>query len=232
MRNLTTPLPVVAGLLMLTAACGTAAAPGPGTRAPEPSPEVLEAAARADSVRRSFTTADVEFVRGMIHHHAQALVMARMAPSHDASPALRTLAGRIINGQRGEIGLMQRWLRDHDQAVPEVQESGRMATGHEAMAHGEGQHGAHRMPGMLTAEQLERLDAARGAAWDRLFLTFMIQHHQGALVMVEELFGTHGAGQSDSIYKLASDIVADQDSEIDRMQRMLRALVFDAGNTS
>jgi uncharacterized protein (DUF305 family) len=231
MRNLTTSL-AAGGLLALAAACGTAAGPGAGTSAPEPSPEVLTAAARADSVRRSFTAADVEFVRGMIHHHAQALVMAQMAPTHDASPDVRTLARRIINSQRDEIALMQRWLRDHGQPVPEVSESGRMEMDHGGMGQGEHAHDAPLMAGMLTPEQLERLDAARGAEWDRLFLTFMIQHHQGAVVMVEELFGTHGAGQSDSIYKLASDIVADQASEIDRMQRMLRDRVFETGNTS
>ncbi len=231
MRNLTTTL-VVGGLLTLVAACGTAGGPSAAASAPQPSPEVLDAAARADSVRRSFTEADVEFMRGMIHHHAQALVMAHMAPTHDASPQLLTLTSRILNSQRDEIQLMQRWLRDHGQPAPEVLESGRMPMAGRDMGHGNGAHGASRMPGMLTPPQLERLDAARGPQWDRLFLTYMIQHHKGALVMVEELFGTPGSGQSDSIYKLASDIAADQNSEIDRMQRMLRDLVFEPGNTS
>jgi uncharacterized protein (DUF305 family) len=153
---------------------------------------------------------------GMIHHHAQALVMARMAPTHGASPALQVLAGRVINGQNDEIALMQQWLRDRNQPVPDPS----------APMHGGG-HAMH-MPGMLTDEQLAELDAARGADFDRLFLTTMIQHHQGALTMVEELFGTHGAAQGDAIFKLASDIGADQSSEIDRMRTMLREILFES----
>ncbi|MGH7482436.1 MAG: DUF305 domain-containing protein, partial [Longimicrobiales bacterium] len=170
-------------------------------------------AARADSVRHSFTAADVEFVTGMIHHHAQALIMAGMAPTHGASPALRILAERIINGQRDEIALMQTWLRDHGQSVPEP--------GHI--------HAMH-MPGMLTPEQMAELYSAHGPEWDRLFLTYMIQHHRGALTMVDDLFSIDGAGQGDRIFKLASDIGADQASEIDRMQSMLYDMVFVTGN--
>ncbi|MGD2068525.1 MAG: DUF305 domain-containing protein [Gemmatimonadota bacterium] len=179
----------------------------------------MERAARADSVREHYNQADVDFMTGMIHHHAQALVMARMAPSHGASESVRTLASRIINGQNDEIRLMQRWLRERGEAVPEpVTEGMGMAV------HGGGRH-AH-MAGMLSPQQMERLGAARGAEWDRLFLTFMIQHHQGALTMVDDLFGTFGAGQGDAIFKIASDIGADQATEIDRMQRMLEDLVF------
>lgn len=161
-----------------------------------------------------FTQADVDFMTGMIHHHAQALVMARMAPTHGASPALRILAARIINAQIDEIALMQRWLRDRGQPVPDPEDE----------AHA--MHHAMHMAGMLTPEQLAALDAAHGEEFDRLFLTYMIQHHQGALTMVNELFSTYGAAQGDAIFKIASDIGADQSSEIDRMQSMLRDLVF------
>lgn len=205
----------------------------------------MERAARADSVRRYYNEADVEFMRGMIHHHAQALAMAGMAETHGANPEIQRLAARIINGQKDEIALMQRWLRDRGEPVPQVTEEGRVTMGDAAGHGGHGDHAAHpdpaaapehgagmhheRMAGMLTAEQMERLDAARGEEWDRLFLRYMIQHHQGALAMVEELFATHGAGQGDEIFRIASDIAAEQATEIDRMQRMLEELLFGSG---
>jgi len=177
----------------------------------ELSPAELEALflARTDSARMYFTEADVEFVTGMISHHAQALVMSRMAPTHGASPSVQTLAARIINSQRDEIAIMQTWLSDRGQPVPD------------AMAHGG--HG-HLMPGMLTPEQLDQLDAARGPEFDRLFLTFMIQHHSGAVTMVHDLFAVDGAGQGAALFKLASNIQADQITEIERMNKMLAAM--------
>lgn len=245
MRNLINTL-CFGGALALTTACGSAAPASPApTPAPSPepeaalapSPEVLAAAARADSVRRSFNEADVAFMTHMIRHHAQALLMARMAPTHDASPAIRTLADRIINSQLDEIALMERWLRERDRPVPVVTVDGTVempaAGGHGAAAdHAHAAHDEVPMAGMLTPEQLRRLESARGADWDRLFLTYMIQHHQGATVMVDELFATPGAGQGDAIFKIAADIGADQASEIDRMQRMLRDLVVQSGNRS
>lgn len=162
-----------------------------------------------------FTEADVHFVSGMIGHHAQALVMARLAPSHGADPSVRTLTARIINAQNDEIALMERWLADRGQPVPEVQISGI-----NLMVHG-ADH-AMNMPGMLTQEQLQDLDAARGADFDRLFLTYMIQHHEGAVTMVHELFATDGAGQDEAVFKLASDIQVDQITEVARMKQMLQ----------
>ena len=179
----------------------------------------VDPVALADSLRNSFTPADVEFMAGMIHHHAQALVMARMIPTHTTNGPLQVLAGRIIVGQNDEIAIMQNWLRDNGQTVPEPDTTA-------AAAHA--MHGGDHelMPGMLTAHQLAELDAARGEEFDRLFLTYMIQHHQGALTMVENLFATYGAAQNDLVFKIASDIGADQTSEIDRMQLMLREMVF------
>ncbi len=169
----------------------------------------------------AWTAADVHFLTGMIPHHAQAIEMSRWAPTHGASPALRTLAARIINAQQDEIALMQQWLREHGLPVPDAR-----STAMPMMMHG----GAHEMlmPGMLTAEQMGQLDQARGAEFDRLFLMFMIQHHRGALTMVQELFATDGAGQDNMVFKLASDINVDQTTEVTRMQQMLAALVFDA----
>jgi uncharacterized protein (DUF305 family) len=159
---------------------------------------------------------------GMIHHHAQALVMARMIPSHTTNAPLQVLGGRIIVGQNDEIAIMENWLRNNGQPVPEPDTT---AAGAHAM-HAGGHAGHALMPGMLTAEQMAELDAARGPEFDRLFLTYMIQHHRGAITMVDDLFDTYGAAQNDLVFKIASDIGADQTSEIDRMQTMLREVVF------
>jgi uncharacterized protein (DUF305 family) len=207
--------PVIAGAALLGgAACASAG--GPASERPLSNAEMAAIVrARTDSARMRFTPADVEFMTGMIGHHAQAIVMSRLAPNNDASPAIRTLAARIINAQQDEIALMQTWLRDRGQPVPEVS-----AEGHAGMSHGGMQHGAH-MPGMLTDAQMAELAKARGAEFDRLFLTYMIQHHQGAVTMVTALFSQDGAGQDESVFKLASDVNVDQTTEIARMQRML-----------
>jgi uncharacterized protein (DUF305 family) len=176
--------------------------------------------ARQDSARMRFTEGDVQFMTNMIGHHAQAITMARMAPTRAASSSIRTLAGRIINAQRDEIRTMQTWLRDRKQAVPQVDTTGAVAGGHD-----HGGHAGHAMAGMLTAEQLRELEAARGAEFDRLFLVYMIQHHRGATEMVKQLFATHGAGQDDTVFKLASDVNVDQETEIARMEEMLATLV-------
>ena len=167
--------------------------------------------------RYAYTAADVHFMSGMIAHHGQALVMARMAPTHGASERIKTLCERIINAQQDEIASMQQWLRDRNQPAPSPDVS-------HAMMNMPGMAHDSLMPGMLTPAQLTQLDNARGGEFDRLFLTFMIQHHRGAVSMVETLFGTQGAAQEETIFKLASDINADQSTEIDRMQGMLAAL--------
>lgn len=167
--------------------------------------------------RYPYTEADVHFMSGMIGHHAQAIVMALMAPSHGASDRIRTLCERIINAQQDEIASMQQWLRDRHQAVPSPDQ-------HAAMMVMNGMSHEMLMPGMLTPAQLIQLDNSRGREFDRLFLTFMIQHHRGAVSMVETLFGTRGAAQDETIFKLANDINVDQTTEIDRMQGMLASL--------
>lgn len=177
--------------------------------------------ARKERARSRFTQADVDFMTGMIAHHAQALIMSDLVPDRGNDPRVRTLASRIINAQQDEIETMQKWLRDRDQPVPEVH-----IDGLNLMIHGGGghDHGDHMMPGMLTQEQLEELDAARGDEFDRLFLDYMIDHHSGAIVMVDELFSNDGAGQDEEAFKLASDINVDQTTEIARMELMLEAL--------
>jgi len=151
---------------------------------------------------------------GMISHHAQAIVMAKMAPTHGASSAVQTLCGRIINAQNDEITLMQNWLRDRNRPVPEAKPvpMKMMMNGQEMVM---------LMPGMLSDDQMKALDAARGVAFDTLFLRGMIQHHGGAITMVQQLFGTPGAAQDESVFKFANNVNVDQNTEIHRMQQML-----------
>lgn len=220
----TAKLRLVAALFipLVYGACAQAAAEPRTTSAPSARTEAdaeFEAIfrARQDSARLRYTKADVHFMTGMIHHHAQAIEMARMAPTHGASQTIRTLAGRIINAQRDEIATMQRWLRDRGEPVPEVH-----ITEDAVMVHTSG-HAMH-MPGMLTAQQIRELDAARGEEFDRLFLTLMIQHHRGAVTMVHDLFGTPGAGQDEDVFRFASDVQVDQATEVARMELMLSSM--------
>jgi uncharacterized protein (DUF305 family) len=173
-----------------------------------------EPAARPDLVRQPYSAADVEFITGMIPHHAQAVLIAGWAASHGARPDVRLLAERILVSQRDEIAWMRDWLRDRGQRVPAAD-----ATRHR-MKMGAMEHDML-MPGMLTDAQLAELDQARGPAWDRLFLIRMIAHHEGALTMASDLLKTHGAVQGDDMYKFVSDLQADQEMEIERMTQML-----------
>lgn len=170
--------------------------------------------------RLAFTDADVAFMIGMIGHHAQALIISELAPENNASSEIQVLAARIINAQKDEIASMQRWLADRNQAVPEIH-----IDGLNLMIHGVGDHGNHadhtNMPGMLSQEQLQELSEAKGAEFDRLFLEYMIEHHNGAVVMVKDLFGTDGAVQDEDAFRLASDIQVDQITEVERMRMML-----------
>jgi uncharacterized protein (DUF305 family) len=172
--------------------------------------------ARADSGRMPFTAADVHFMQGMIHHHAQAVIMAQWAQTHGARPDVQTLAQRIDVAQRDETAFMQRWLRERHQDVPDP-------LAHYEMGHDMASMQMQMMPGMLTPEQMSQLGAARGPEFDRLFLTFMIQHHQGAITMVDQLFAVPGAGQELYVFRFASDVNADQTTEIERMRLMLGA---------
>jgi uncharacterized protein (DUF305 family) len=175
------------------------------------------AKARADSARYPYTEADIHFMSAMIGHHSQAITMARMAPTHGAGPAVSRLASRIINAQQDEIVTMQQWLRDRHQPVPDAGTMGMKMTMN-------GMEHVMLMPGMLTEAQMQQLDHSRGADFDRLFLMFMIQHHRGAVSMVQELFNTYGAGQDELVFKFASDVNVDQTTEIARMEKMLAAL--------
>jgi uncharacterized protein (DUF305 family) len=192
--------------LALTLAVPTVGAQGPADPKPRP-----------DLVRGPYNKADVEFMQGMIPHHAQAVVMAKMARSHGAREDVRVLCERILVAQSDEITHMRNWLRDRGQVVPPAD-----ATHHKHKMNGV-EHDML-MPGMLSPEEMAALDKARGPEWDRLFLAGMIKHHEGALKMVDDLFESHGALQDDDMFKFASDIYADQTTEIEFMQKMLDAM--------
>lgn len=207
----------VASVALVIGACGASARSSQvvtRTGAPMSPAEV----AKADGGHSPYTRADVTFMSGMIGHHAQAVLMASWAPTHGASESLCILAARIDVAQRDEIQFMQRWLRDRNEIVPDADPTKPMA-GHDVSSMPGMEMGL--APGMLTPEQMKQLDAARGVEFERLFLTFMIQHHTGALTMVNTLFGSQGAGNELYVFRFASDVEADQTTEIDRMQKML-----------
>lgn len=221
-------------LALAASACAGASrtSPGPSTGTAPSSADDYEALyyARLDSARTRYTPADVRFMTDMIHHHAQAIEMSEMVPERTENPRIRTLAGRIINAQNDEIAIMRRWLQDRGQPVPEVADGANAQAAHgahSAMDHA--QHAMRQMPGMLPPEEIRQLEQARGDEFDRLFLTGMIRHHQGAVTMVRELFATDGAAQDEEVFKFASDVQVDQTTEVARMQSMLAQLPQPAG---
>lgn len=156
---------------------------------------------------------DVEFMQGMIVHHAQAVEMVALMKDRTDNDALLRLGARISHTQAEEIGFMKRWLESRGEKVSPMM-PGMDMPGHDMKGH-------HMMPGMLTPKQMEELANAKGAEFDRLFLVGMIQHHIGALVMVRDLFETAGAGQDAELFNFATDIDSGQRAEIRLMQSML-----------
>src|ERR1700682_1565557 len=159
------------------------------------------------------SSADIQFMQGMIMHHAQAVEMTALIASHTENKDLRSLGARISSSQSDEIKFMKRWLAARGEPVfmslpgmPDMDKSG---------------HPMPLMPGMLTPEQMESLRKAKGAEFDRLFLTGMIQHHNGALIMVKDLFDTAGAGQDAELFNFATDVDRCQRAEIRIMETML-----------
>ena len=205
--NIIRRLPVTGFLVLIAVSTGLAGHPRQTPPAPEPPP-------RPDLVRQPYSAADVEFMAGMIPHHAQAVLMAGWAASHGARPDVRILCERIVVSQRDEIEWMRNWLRDRGETVPAAN-----ATHHRMKMNGV-EHDML-MPGMLSPEELALLDKARGAQWDRLFLQGMIRHHEGALKMVDDLYNAHGAMQDDDVFKFVSDLYGDQTTEIEFMKKML-----------
>lgn len=203
-------LPAIVLFLSVTACGATAVQQAPPIVQPgapgQPGREI--SAEEAATLRQpGITAADVSFMQGMIGHHAQAIEMTALLKTRTSSDAMRKLADRIEVSQADEIRMMQQWLRDRGQPVPDE--------------HAHHASGAKLMPGMLTPQEMERLAAAKGPEFDRLFLIFMIKHHQGALIMVKDLRATPGAGQDSDINRFATDVDADQRMEIDRMAAML-----------
>lgn len=203
----------------LFAGCGSAPAPKPQST---PAAPANASSAEASQLHKTppglgqypYSDADVEFMTGMIPHHAQAVIMGGWAPTHGARPDVATLCGRIVVGQRDEIHLMQQWLRDRGLPVPSETDT-RMHMKMNGVDH------AMLMPGMLTDEEMAALDRARGPEFDRLFLEGMIKHHQGAIDMVDKLFNSYGGAQDEVIFKFANDVYVDQMTEITRMKEML-----------
>jgi uncharacterized protein (DUF305 family) len=203
-----TPRSAAAIGLALSVSAVLAAAPAPIQAPPAATP------AQASPVKPGYVDADVEFMSGMIPHHAQAVLIAGWAPTHGSRADVKVLCERIVVGQRDEIALMRQWLSDRGEEVPAAD-----ATHHKMKMNGM-EHDML-MPGMLSDEQLKALDKARGLEWDRMFLDAMIKHHQGAISMVDVLFKSFGAAQDEVVFRFASDVYADQSTEIDRMQKML-----------
>lgn len=154
-----------------------------------------------------YVEADVRFMQGMIAHHAQAIYMSRLAEAHRANPRLQRFAIKIDQSQTTEIQQMQGWLRANGQFAPDT------SSYHTVM-----------MPGMLTPAQIAQLDGATGPDFDRAFLVLMIQHHEGALMMVKDLFATPRAGQDVDVSVFANDVVAVQTAEIGLMRQMIASL--------
>lgn len=242
--------------------------------------------ARRDSLKLNFVQADVDFMTGMIGHHSQALIMSSLAKPNNANRSVQILAARIINAQKDEIAIMQRWLSDRNQTVPQVKIKGlnlMINPGNEPLlefteqavidglernvlherhdmgtkskekpedmqekmhnevaesidttlhmadngmdTHKMINHDHAEMPGMLSQFQLEELAEAKGGTFDFLYLRYMIQHHTGAITMVNNLVEVDGAVQDVAIGKLADDINVDQKTEIERMRLMLMQIM-------
>jgi uncharacterized protein (DUF305 family) len=170
---------------------------------------------------------DVSFMQGMIMHHSQAVEMTALIPSHTDNKDLRLLGERISASQTDEIKFMQRWLTLRGQSItmPGMSNSGAMSSmsdmNHDHMNMDMSSHPMPLMPGMLTPAQMDALRNAHGDEFDHLFLTGMIQHHNGALIMVKELFNTPGAGQDADIFNFANDADNTQRAEIRIMRSML-----------
>jgi uncharacterized protein (DUF305 family) len=167
--------------------------------------------------------ADVEFMQGMIMHHAQAVEMTALIASHTENKDVRLLGARISSSQSDEIRFMKRWLAVRGESVSMATSSMKTSSGSRQAMPGMDMSGEAMalMPGMLTPQQMEALRKARGSEFDRLFLTGMIQHHGGALTMVKDLFGTAGAGQDAELFNFATDVDSGQRAEIRIMQEML-----------
>jgi uncharacterized protein (DUF305 family) len=229
LRDFNAGAALLLGALALAGCSGGGAAQPAGTvPAGEAAPNIVQPGAPGEPTKTiseqelasleppAYADADVRFMQGMIHHHAQALKMTAFVPKRTASDDLPLLAERMDLSQEAEIEQMQRWLKDRGQAAPTLHR----LHGH---AHGVGLGPTGRMPGMLTDSELLRLERADGTEFDRLFLRFMIKHHRGALTMVRQLYA-QGGGLEPEADAFARHVEADQQIEIERMQQLLAQL--------
>ena len=200
--------------LALVASAGQAQAPIVQPGAPGQPTRELTAEKAIEVADTSYSPADVQFLQDMIPHHHQALEMAALVAERTNRPELIDVAGRIERSQNDEIAFMQGWLADRGQTAPEP-------TAHDAM------HTTHKMAGMATPEQMAELAASQGTAFDRLFLKLMITHHEGAVTMVEELHEQPGSAYDPVLYEFTTDVVNDQETEIERMNGLLVSLSDD-----
>jgi uncharacterized protein (DUF305 family) len=210
--NAAAALALVVAVPGATASCRAVSSGAPIVHpgAPGEASRTITAAKAVDLSGVQYTPADIRFMQGMIGHHAQAIEMTALLPARSHRDDMRLLARRIELSQADEINLMRGWLQRRGQQVPSE--------------HAHHAPGATLMPGMLSSQEMDRLAAASGAEFDRLFLAGMIKHHDGALTMVSDLFASPGAGQEPEIFSFASDVDADQRIEIDRMSAMLAEL--------
>lgn len=207
-------------------ACGTATVPLANAQKASGGAVVVQPGAPGEPTKKlpetthatlpPISRADVDFMQGMIMHHSQAVEMTALIPTHTENKDVRAIGAKISSSQADEIRMMQRWLAARGQATSmEMPGMAGMDMQGNAMA---------LMPGMLSPEQMEALKKARGAEFDRLFLSGMIQHHGGALVMVKDLFNSAGSGQDAEIFDFATDVDNSQRAEIRIMQKMLEEL--------
>ena len=229
------PSAVAATLLAIVAcsACHGASSPAPVVAAEARMADArATAVSRTDTVRRGYTAADVRFMQHMIAHHAQALAIVALVPARTSRDDIRLLAERIDVSQKTEIAMMQRWLRERGETVPDADATPTHSmAGHDMAAMSMAPPTPSRstempvdgvaMPGMLTPSRMDALAKASGNAFNQLFLEGMIEHHEGALTMVAALFASRGAGQEPEIFRFASDVDADQRAEIARMRGLL-----------
>ncbi|CAN5869730.1 DUF305 domain-containing protein [soil metagenome] len=187
--------------------------------APGQPSRTLPSSTRATLPPRS--PADVKFMQGMIMHHAQAVEMIALIESRTENKNLRALGERISSSQSDEIKFMKRWIEARGEAVsPSMPEMPGMNMPSHTTHSSQSDH-PMLMPGMLTAKQMEALKKAKGEEFDRLFLSGMIQHHNGALIMVKDLFDTAGAGQDAELFNFVTDVDSGQRAEIRILQTML-----------
>lgn len=183
-----------------------------------------------NTASHDYTKADIDFVQGMIVHHAQAVVMSDWAPTRAVKPNFLTLSSRIALSQRDEIAMMQRWLLDRRLATPDplhmLHDDSGSVTDRSSMHMPGMDMGAHpmMMSGMLSPDEMRQLEAARGIEFERLYLTGMIKHHQGALDMVAALFSSPGSGQQPELSGFATDVDASQRAQMARMEAMLKTI--------